>query len=200
MLRPSTRLPAAALALTLLATAPALAREGATTTNGTTRPAAVGVTTPIKGSRTSTSTTPATVGTPLKARGATTGTVAAPLTGTRSAATTTPAPATPAGGAAAPSTTTATTTPLVPTRTSAAPAAAPTQSKRKGGGRHISTGAAIIAALAALLALGAAGWALARYFAYEPAWSLGARHAIAEASLRTSSTWAEVKDWARIGR
>jgi hypothetical protein len=54
--------------------------------------------------------------------------------------------------------------------------------------------------VAALLALGAAAWALARYFAYEPSWSLVARHALAEASFRTSATWAEVKDWARIGR
>jgi hypothetical protein len=59
---------------------------------------------------------------------------------------------------------------------------------------------AIIAAIAALVALGAALWALARYFAYEPSWSHGARHAFAEASFRTSATWAEVKDWARIGR
>jgi len=80
------------------------------------------------------------------------------------------------------------------------PASATAPARGKAGGTRISTGVAIIAALAALLALGAVAWALARRFAYEPRWWLGLRHSFAEASFRTSATWAELRDWARIGR
>ena len=110
------------------------------------------------------------------------------------------ATSTPATGAAIPptATTPATTTPPSGTAVPRTRAAAP--ARKKGSGRRISTGAAIIAALAALLVLGAAAWALARRFAYEPSWWLGVRHSFAEASFRTSATWAALRDWARIGR
>jgi hypothetical protein len=63
-----------------------------------------------------------------------------------------------------------------------------------------STGAIVLAALAALVALGCLAWALARLFAFEPRWMQYARHSIAEARLRTAATWAELGDWMRLGR
>ncbi len=63
----------------------------------------------------------------------------------------------------------------------------------------LSTGAIVIAALAGLLALGCAAWALARRRAFEPRWSLTLRHELAEASFRASATWAEFTDWVRLG-
>lgn len=64
----------------------------------------------------------------------------------------------------------------------------------------LSTGAIVIAALAALVALGCVAWAVARACAYEPRWMQYARHSIAEARLRTASTCAELGDWMRLGR
>jgi hypothetical protein len=69
----------------------------------------------------------------------------------------------------------------------------------RGAGTHLSTGAIVIAALAALLALGCAAWAIARRRALEPRWWLSLRHAIAEARFRVSATWAEFADWVRLG-
>jgi hypothetical protein len=63
----------------------------------------------------------------------------------------------------------------------------------------LSTSAIVIAALAGLLILGCATWALARRRALEPHWSLSLRHAIAEAGFRASATWAEFTDWVRLG-
>jgi hypothetical protein len=65
---------------------------------------------------------------------------------------------------------------------------------------RLSAGAIVIAALAALLALGCLAWGLARRRALEPRWWLGLRHAMAEAGLRASETWAEFADWVRLGR
>ncbi len=64
----------------------------------------------------------------------------------------------------------------------------------------LSTAAIVAAAVAALLALGCAAWGLARRRAFEPHWLLSLRHAMAEAGFRTSATWAEFADWARLGR
>jgi hypothetical protein len=64
----------------------------------------------------------------------------------------------------------------------------------------ISGGAIALAALAALLALGALAWGIARWLAYEPRWTVSLRHAMAEAGFRASATWAEFTDWARLGR
>jgi hypothetical protein len=66
--------------------------------------------------------------------------------------------------------------------------------------RHIGTPAIVIAAVAVLVALACAAWALARHRAYEPHWWLSLRHAMAEAGFRASATWAEFTDWARLGR
>jgi len=68
------------------------------------------------------------------------------------------------------------------------------------GSSKISTGAIVAAAVAALLALGCAAWGLARLRAYEPHGALSARHAMAEAGFRASSTWDEFRDWIRLGR
>lgn len=63
-----------------------------------------------------------------------------------------------------------------------------------------STPAIVVAAIAALLALGCIIWAVARWRAWEPRWALSLRHALAEAGYHASATWAEVLDWARLGR
>jgi hypothetical protein len=68
------------------------------------------------------------------------------------------------------------------------------------GDRPLSTGAIVIAVLAALLVLACIAWALARSSAFEPHWLLSLRHAIAEAGFRASATWSEFADWARLGR
>ncbi|HEY2282770.1 MAG TPA: hypothetical protein VGH60_04385 [Solirubrobacteraceae bacterium] len=68
------------------------------------------------------------------------------------------------------------------------------------GSGHVSTEAIVLAAIAALLLLACAAWAFARSRAYEPHWLVSIRHAMAEAGFRTSATWAEFTDWARLGR
>lgn len=68
------------------------------------------------------------------------------------------------------------------------------------GSGHVSTEAIVLAAIAVLLLLACAAWAFARSRAYEPHWLLSLRHAMAEAGYRTSATWAEFTDWARLGR
>jgi hypothetical protein len=116
----------------------------------------------------------------------------------------------PAGGAAAPTTnsvpssgTSLTRTPAGATPSpagkplqSTAPAPARAGTHRSGG---LSAAAIAIAVIAALVALGAAAWGLARRRAFEPHWTLSARHAMAEAGYRASSTWAEFSDWIRVG-
>jgi len=69
----------------------------------------------------------------------------------------------------------------------------------RSGHSHLTAGAIVIAALAALLALACAAWAIARRRAYEPRWWLSLRHALAEAGFRASATWAEFTDWLRLG-
>jgi hypothetical protein len=51
-----------------------------------------------------------------------------------------------------------------------------------------------------LLLLAAALWGAARWWAWEPAAWVRWRHATAEAGWRTSATWAEFRDWLRLGR
>ena len=63
----------------------------------------------------------------------------------------------------------------------------------------LSTGAIVIAAIAALVALSCLLWGVARMLAFEPRWSVTARHAVAEAGFRAAATWAELRDWARLG-
>jgi hypothetical protein len=132
--------------------------------------------------------------------------------GAATASPTTTAPATTAG--AAPTSVPAATVPAatVPAATpttapgvaTTAPAATATQapasaSKASKGDRPLSTGAIVIAVLAALLILACIGWALARRRAFEPHWLLSLRHAAAEAGFRASATWSEFLDWVRLG-
>jgi hypothetical protein len=58
----------------------------------------------------------------------------------------------------------------------------------------------VLAVLGGLLLLGLLAWGLARFFAWDPAWLAGARHAVAEAGWRTSGAWADFSDWLRRGR
>jgi hypothetical protein len=57
-----------------------------------------------------------------------------------------------------------------------------------------------VAVLAGLIALACLVWGVARMLAYEPRWTLSLRHSLAEAGFRASATWAELSDWARLGR
>jgi hypothetical protein len=58
----------------------------------------------------------------------------------------------------------------------------------------------VLAVLGGLLLVGLLGWGLARFFAWDPAWLAGARHAVAEAGWHTSGAWADFTDWLRRGR
>lgn len=64
----------------------------------------------------------------------------------------------------------------------------------------LSPAAWVAAALAALLVLICVVWGAARWYAYEPHWTVSLRHSFAEAGLRMSSTWEELADWTRLGR
>lgn len=65
---------------------------------------------------------------------------------------------------------------------------------------RLSTGAIVAAALAALLIVVCLVWGAARWWAYEPRWSVSLRHSLAEAEWRLSASWDEFQDWARLGR
>jgi len=56
------------------------------------------------------------------------------------------------------------------------------------------------AVFAGLLVLGCIAWAIIRQRAIEPHWTTSLRHAMAEAGVRVSATWAEFTDWVKIGR
>jgi hypothetical protein len=64
----------------------------------------------------------------------------------------------------------------------------------------LSAGAIAIAVVAALVAIGCVAWGISRRRAFEPQWLLSLRHAMAEAGLHASSTWAEFADWVKLGR
>ncbi len=113
---------------------------------------------------------------------------------------TTPASATVPPTATTPTVATTTPTTVVHTfNTTAVDARAHALTHSSGSG-HVSTEAIVLAAIAALLLLACAAWAFARSRAYEPHWLVSLRHAMAEAGFRTSATWAEFTDWARLGR
>lgn len=193
---PLPRLLVAALALLALASAvpwAGLSAAGAAKPSGTTSfpvPATARPQSPSAGVTTGSAT--------ATAPGATTPTTTYAPSGAATA------PATPAG--AAPTTTpTTTTTNVSSTPAAGVPATSTAQgsaskAKASKGDRPLSTGAIVIAVLAALLVLACAAWALARSSAFEPHWLLLLRHAMAEAGFRASATWSEFADWARLGR
>ncbi len=129
-----------------------------------------------------------------------------PATATTTPALTTPAASIPATTAATPATTPRTlTTPgsaaVNPLDRAAVNARLRARAHQDAGNSgHVSTEAIVLAAIAALLLLACAAWAFARSRAYEPHWLVSMRHAMAEAGFRTSATWAEFTDWARLGR
>jgi type IV secretion system protein TrbL len=112
--------------------------------------------------------------------------------GTTSSGTTTPTAPTTAGGAAAQS--------GIPTPgTSSVTRLGLARAHHRSGGK-LSTTALIGAVLAGLLVLLCAIWAIVRWLAIEPRWTRSLSYSLEEASFRTSATWAELLDWARIGR
>ena len=58
----------------------------------------------------------------------------------------------------------------------------------------------LLIVLAGMLALGALMFGAARWFAWEPAWTVRFRHAAGEAGWRASSTFSEFADFVRMGR
>jgi hypothetical protein len=167
---PASALPQGTTSKSSSATTPAATTPAATSPAGT----------PRSGSPTTTY-NPSTTG-----AGATPGATSVPGATTTPGATTVPGAATP--GAA--------TTP-----TGALPGARPALVHRAGtGSTSLSTGALVAAVLAALLILACAVWAAVRWYAYEPHWTLSARHSFSEAGLRVSATWGEFADWVRLGR
>jgi cobalamin biosynthesis Mg chelatase CobN len=57
-----------------------------------------------------------------------------------------------------------------------------------------------LAVVGGLLLLGLLLWGIARFFAWDPAWLAGARHAVAEAGWRAGGLWDDFTDWLRPGR
>jgi hypothetical protein len=158
--------------------------HGATTAT----PSASTPTTSVPASARTPGTTPnsATTSTSAPTGAATPGTVAPPTTTPASAATQTASTAT----SAQPTTTapaTGSTTVIV-------------AHKQKPSAKGLSAGALALAILGALLVLGCIVWALGRWLALEPRWTISLTHSLREAAYRASETWAEFGDWARIGR
>jgi hypothetical protein len=189
---------AAACALTALV--PAGARAAGATTDK-----ALGITIPASAkvhiATTTTPTTSVPTGTTVPASttpaSATTSTSAP--TGAAQPGTVAPPTTTPAGAA----------TQTASTATSALPAATTPATgsttvivahKQKPSAKGLSAGALALAILGALLVLGCIVWALGRWLALEPRWTISLTHSLREAAYRASETWAEFGDWARLGR
>jgi hypothetical protein len=64
----------------------------------------------------------------------------------------------------------------------------------------LSAWAIAAVAAAALLIVVCLAWGAARWWAYEPHWTVSLRHSLAEASWRLGGTWGEFADWLRLGR
>jgi hypothetical protein len=109
----------------------------------------------------------------------------------------TTAPATTPTATAPATTPTATAPPATapPAQTAPAPAAQPTV--RSGNDR---AAVLLLVMVGALLLLGLALWAVARWQAWDPPWLARWRHATGEAGWRAGNAWAEFTDWLRLGR
>lgn len=147
----------------------------------TTTPAAT--TTPTTSVPASTTPTSATTSTSAPTGAAQPGTVAPPTTTPAGAATQTASTAT----SAAPTTTTPGSTTVIVAH------------KQKPSTKGLSAWALALAILGALLVLGCIVWALGRWLALEPRWTISLTHSLREAAYRASETWAEFSDWARLG-
>jgi hypothetical protein len=86
---------------------------------------------------------------------------------------------------------------LATTRLALALATAPARTSSGGGPSPTAIAVAVVAAIVVALI---AAWGIARMSVYEPRWMLSLRHSLAEARFRASATWAELSDWARLGR
>jgi hypothetical protein len=120
------------------------------------------------------------------------------------AAATPPATTTTAPDATQPPAATPTTAPA-PGATTQPPVAAPTTAPAAAAGAATKSaaddGAAVALIVAgALVLMLLVLWAAARWWAWEPRWLAGWRHATAEAGWRASAAWAEFTDWLRLGR
>jgi hypothetical protein len=115
--------------------------------------------------------------------------------GTVAPATTTPATAT------TPADATTSSTPVTTTPAATTPSGTIVVVTRKTAskGTRLSTGALVLAVLGALLVLACIVWALARWLAFEPRWTVSLVYSLREASSRASATWAEFSDWVRLG-
>lgn len=125
-------------------------------------------------------------------------------TATAPAPTTTPAPAAtptetlPAAGGA--------TVPQPPGTAQPAPAAADdaiasaAATDADKGADDIPAPLIVLAAVGAVLLLVLLVYGIARFFAIDPAWVQGSRHAIAEAGWRAGGLWDDFTDWLRPGR
>jgi hypothetical protein len=71
---------------------------------------------------------------------------------------------------------------------------------RDDGGGDVPAPLVALLVAGGLLTLALLFWGLFRFFAWEPRWLLGARHAVAEAGWRTSGAWADFTDWLRTRR
>ncbi len=154
-------------------------------------------TTPAPSKKTPAATTPAT----SKTTPATTSPLASGAQpGTVAPATTTPASArTPATPTATPTATTPTI--ATPTHTPSTASSAVIGVARKAAPKstRLSTGALALVVFGALLILGCLAWALSRWLALEPRWTVSLMHSLREASYHASATWAEFADWLRLG-
>lgn len=134
---------------------------------------------------------------------------ACPTTGAAGATTTTQAAA--AQGAPAPTATTdvaapAATVPSPPGSAQPVPAAAD-GAIVNAAARSADPGASeppapliALAVIGGLVLLGLLLWGVARFFAWDPAWLAGARHAVQEAGWRAGGLWDDFTDWLRPGR
>jgi hypothetical protein len=57
-----------------------------------------------------------------------------------------------------------------------------------------------LAIVGGLVLLGLLLWGVARFFAWDPAWLAGARHAVQEAGWHAGGLWDDFTDWLRPGR
>jgi hypothetical protein len=103
-------------------------------------------------------------------------------------------------GATSAATTTTTTTTSSVTALSSLTLSSTAAAHSHAAGSTTSTPAIVLAAIAAALLLLSLIWALARALAYEPSWMPVLRHSFAEAGFRLSGTFAELRDWLRLGR
>ncbi len=188
----------------IAAALPAPAAMAATTTQdilGAKIPASVHIKSTASTTKPTTTTAPASAATTTAATStAATSTSAAggaqPGTVAPSSTATTPAAAAPA--TTAPTTTPTTSTPTGTTRAGSTTVVAVGKAKAKS--KRLSVGALVLAILGALLALGAIAWAVARWLALEPRWTVSLVYSLREANSRASATWAEFSDWVRLGR